>query len=96
MSGISQKKSIEDFSLKSLTLTEINRVLIRIGALLSQSHGVGQNVNVHGGRITNVGNATQDNDAINKVQMDEQIAEQMASSRVGYWPTNYFPAEYWP
>lgn len=74
MSGISQNKSIEDFSLKSLTLTEVNRVLLRIGALVSQSHGIGQNVNVHGSRIVLVGDAVQTGDAVNKTSLDSGLA----------------------
>lgn len=72
--GIIQNKSIEDFTLKSFTLTEINRVLIRLGTLVSQSHGIGQNADLHGSQIVNVGNPTRDKDAINKTSLDSGLA----------------------
>ncbi len=61
---IGQKKSVEDLTLSSLTLTELNRVLIRIGDLLSQAHGIGQAHDMHGSRIVNVGSPAQTRDAI--------------------------------
>jgi len=67
---IGPKKSIEDFTLSSLTLTELNRVLIRIGDLLSQAHGIGQAHDMHGSRIVNVGSPAQTGDAINKGALD--------------------------
>lgn len=65
MSGISQKKSLGDFTIKSLTLTEINMILIKIGILLSQCQGIGQVSDVHGSRIANVADPEQANDAVN-------------------------------
>lgn len=70
---IGQKKSIEDFTLSSLSLSELNRVLIRIGDLLSQAHGIGQAHDMHGGRIVNVGSPTQTKDAINKDALDDGL-----------------------
>lgn len=67
---IGKKKSIEDFTLSSLSLSELNRVLIRIGDLLSQAHGIGQAHDMHGSRIVNVGEPTQARDAINKGALD--------------------------
>jgi len=70
---IGAKKSAEDFTLSSLSLVELNRVLIRIGELLSQAHGIGQHHDMHGSRIVNVGSPAQTRDAINKQALDDGL-----------------------
>lgn len=70
---IGAKKSAEDFTLSALSLVELNRVLIRIGELLSQAHGIGQHHDMHGSRIVNVGSPAQTRDAINKQALDDGL-----------------------
>jgi len=63
------------YQLPVLSLQAINQVLIRIGQRLDKLDGIGQNPDLHGRVITNVGEGVKDTDAARKGDVEEVISQ---------------------
>ena len=63
----------QTYTLGELTLTAVNNVLRKIGLRLDQLEGVGQKPDFNGARLTNIGQAVQDHDAVRMDQFNAVV-----------------------
>lgn len=63
------------YQIPVLTLQAINQMLIRIGQRLDKLDGIGQNPDLHGRVITNVGAGVKETDAARKGDVEEVISQ---------------------
>lgn len=63
------------YQIPVLTLQAINQALIRIGQRLDRLEGIGQNPDLHGRVITNVGAGVKETDAARKGDVEDVISQ---------------------
>lgn len=69
--GLNQKR--DSLRVSVLSIEAVNSVLTRIERRLDQTEGVGQNADMHGGRITNLQSGSRDKEALSTNNVGDEL-----------------------